>query len=161
VRLSAAQARNREQARLRRARTVAAGALVLSALAVAGGIYAFTQKKAADRQRVAAVEQKEIAQKQTVLANEARTVAEDATASSRESQVRTAYLLGIENLSAGKSREGLASLVHALAIQPDHKGVIDRLYSHHLYGPPKAMPILSSAGPEGIRQRISGALQGP
>ncbi|RYD36357.1 MAG: hypothetical protein EOP87_05610, partial [Verrucomicrobiaceae bacterium] len=144
---SSARARHREQARLRRARLVATGALVLSALAVAGGAYAFIQKKAADRERVAAVEQK--------------VIAEGATATALESQVRTAYLLGNENLRVGKTRDGLASLAHALAIEPQHQGVIDRLYSYHLYGLPKAIPILSATGPAGERQWISGAVRGP
>jgi len=144
---SSAKARHREQARLRRARLVATGALVLSALAMAGGAYAFVQRKAADRERIAAVKQKEIA--------------EAANATAQESQFRTAYLLGIEHLRSGKTREGLASLAHALAINPRHQGVIDRLYSYHLYGLPKAIPILSSTGPAGIRQRISGATLGP
>ncbi|WAC19177.1 hypothetical protein OVA24_18275 [Luteolibacter sp. SL250] len=151
---SSAKARHREQARLRRARLIATGALVLSALAVAGGAYAFVQKKAAERERIAAVKQKEIAQDQ-------RRIAEGATTTARESQARTAYLLGNENLGNGKTREGLASLTHALAIDPQHQGVIDRLYSYHLYGLPKAMPILSAFGPAGVRQRISGAITGP
>lgn len=144
---SSAKARHREQARLRRARLIATGALVLSALAVTGGAYAFVQKKAADRERVAAVKQK--------------TIAEGATATALESQVRTAYLLGNENLRVGKTRDGLASLAHALAIDPRHRGVIDRLYSYHLYGLPKAIPILSATGPAGERQWISGAARGP
>jgi WD40 repeat protein/tetratricopeptide (TPR) repeat protein len=144
---SSTLARRGEQSRLRRARLVATGALVLSALAVTGGAYAFVQKKNADRERIAAVRQKDIA--------------EEATSTARESQARTAYILGNENLGSGKTREGLASLAHALAIDPQHKGVIDRLYSHHLYGLPKAIPILSATGPEAVRQRISGATNGP
>lgn len=154
VRRSSAKARHREQARLRRARLVATGALVLSALAVAGGTFAFIQSKAADRERVAALKQKGIAE-------ERKTVADQATRSALASQTRAAYLLGIENLTNGKTREGLASLTHALAIDPSHGGASDRLYSYHLYGLPKAIPILSATGPAGVRQRISGAARGP
>jgi WD40 repeat protein/tetratricopeptide (TPR) repeat protein len=147
VKKSAARARRHDQARLRRARLIAAGAVVLSILAIAGGVFALFQSKAANRERVAAVQQK--------------VIAEDAAKAALASQTRAAYLLGIEMLEAGKSREGLTSLAQALTLAPDHAGARDRLYSYHLYGLPKAIPIRSVAAPDGKRQRISGAEIGP
>lgn len=147
IRKSSALARRHEQARLRRASLIATGALVLSALAVAGGIYAFIQRGVAEKERTAAVGQKIAAQ--------------DAAKAAHISQVRSSYLLGIEKLESGKSREGLTYLANTLNLDPSHTGARDRLYSYHLYGLPKAIPIRSVATEEGIRQRISGAKKGP
>lgn len=144
---SVARARYREQARLRRARLVTTGALVLSALAVAGGIFAWTQSKAADRERIAAEKQKH--------------AAEEAAAAAHASRVRSSYLLGLGKLETGQSREGLTNLAEALVLDPQHTGARDRLYSYHLYGLPKAIPIRSVLAPKHTRQRISGAKRGP
>jgi WD40 repeat protein len=147
VRRSSARARRHEQARLRRARSVAAGALLLSALAIAGGFFAWTQSNVAKKERSVAVTQK--------------LAAENSANAALTSQIRSSYLLGIEKLEAGKSREGLTYLANTLRIDPTHTGARDRLYSYHLYGLPKAIPLRSVASPDGIRQRISGAKKGP
>ncbi len=147
VKRSSTRARRREQSRLRRARTVAAGALVLSALAVAGGVFSWIQSKAADRERVAAVAQKQVAQEAERMAV--------------MNQARAAYLLGIENLENARSRDGLTNLAQALTLDPGNAAARDRLYSYHLYGLPKAIPIRSVAGPKASRQRITGATLGP
>lgn len=154
IRKSSALARRHEQARLRRASLIATGALVLSALAVAGGIFAFIQRGIAEKERVAAVGQK-------VIAEEQKGIAEDAAKASLASQVRASYLLGIEKLESGESREGLTYLANTLSLDPAHTGARDRLYSYSLYGLPKAIPIRSVAALPGARQRISGAQKGP
>jgi WD40 repeat protein len=168
IRRSAAAARLREQARLRRARWVAAGAVVLSVLALIGGGFAWhergvaqDQRLAAQKSELAAIDQGKKALEQEQLAVQQKEAAERNARAALASQTRTAYALGIEMLESGKSREGITSLAQALTLDPMHQGARDRLYSHHLYGLPRAICRLSAEAPAGLRQRISGAGIGP
>jgi WD40 repeat protein/tetratricopeptide (TPR) repeat protein len=140
---SVAFAKAREQAKLRKARAVAAGALVLSLIAVAGGIFAWNERGKAQRNSIIALQQKAAAEK--------------AESQAKASQVRADYTQGIDMLDAGQTRKGLTSLMQVLKAAPDHEAVRRRLYSYHLYGLPKAIPIRSVQAPALSRQRISGA----
>jgi WD40 repeat protein/tetratricopeptide (TPR) repeat protein len=140
---SVAFAKAREQAKLRKARAVAAGAVVLSLVAVAGGIFAWNERGKAQRHSAIALQQKAAAEKAESLA--------------KASQVRADYTQGIDMLDAGQTRKGLTSLMQVLKADPDHDAVRRRLYSYHLYGLPKAIPIRSVQAPSQSRQRISGA----
>ncbi|HVJ45141.1 MAG TPA: WD40 repeat domain-containing protein, partial [Luteolibacter sp.] len=102
-----------------------------------------------------------VAEKERAAAVVQKLAAEDSAKAALTSQIRSSYLLGIEKLEAGKSREGLTYLANTLSIDPAHTGARDRLYSYHLYGLPKAIPLRSVAAPDGTRQRISGAKKGP
>ncbi len=143
---SVAFAKSREQAKLRKARTVAAGALVLSLVAVASGIFAWNERGKAQRHSAIALQQKAAAEK--------------AESQAKASQVRADYTQGIDMLDAGQTRKGLTSLLQVLKADPDHDAVKRRLYSYHLYGLPKAIPIRSVQAPAESRQRISGARYG-
>ena len=140
---SMAFAKAHEQAKLRKARTVAAGALVLSLIAVAGGIFAWKERGEARRHSAIALQQKAAAERAESLA--------------KASQVRADYTQGIDMLDAGQTRKGLTSLMQVLKADPDHNATKRRLYSYHLYGLPKAIPIRSVQAPVLSRQRISGA----
>lgn len=140
---SVAFAKARELAKLRKARAVAAGALVLSMIAVAGGAFAWTERGKAQRHSAIALQQK--------------TAAEKAESLAKASQVRADYTQGIDMLDAGQTRKGLTSLMKVLKADPDHEAARRRLYSYHLYGLPKAIPIRSVQAPAQSRQRISGA----
>jgi WD40 repeat protein/tetratricopeptide (TPR) repeat protein len=139
-------AKTRERAKLRKARQVAAGAMVLTLIAAAGGVFAWLQRGEARKNASIALEQKAAAEK--------------AEAQARASQVRADYTQGIDMLDAGRTRQGLTSLMQALKSDPHHEAVKRRLYSYHLYGLPKAIPIRSVQGPPQSRQRISGARYG-
>lgn len=147
VRRSTVHARARDQARARRNRRITIGAVSLSALALVGGGIAWRERGVAEAERATAVAQKLAAEKSARAA--------------LASQTRAAYLLGIEMLEGGKTRDGLTSLAQALALDPEHVGARNRLYSYHLYGLPKAISVRSVAGPEGVRQRVSGSVLGP
>lgn len=136
-------AKARERAKLRTARKIAAGAMVLTLIAMAGGVFAWLERGKARKNATIALEQKVAAQK--------------AEAQARASQVRAAYTQGIDMLDAGRTRQGLTNLMQALKSDPDHEAVKRRLYSYHLYGLPKAIPIRSVQAPPQSRQRISGA----
>jgi WD40 repeat protein/tetratricopeptide (TPR) repeat protein len=136
-------AKARERAKLRTARKIAAGAMVLTLIAMAGGGFAWLERGKARKNATIALEQK--------------VAAEKAEAQARASQVRAAYTQGIDMLDAGRTRQGLTSLMQALKSDPDHEAVKRRLYSYHLYGLPKAIPIRSVHAPPQSRQRISGA----
>lgn len=140
---SVASAKAREQAKLRKARKLAVGALALSVIAVAGGVFAWKERGVARHHAAVAIEQQAVAEKAETLA--------------KSSQVRAAYTQGIDMLDAGQTRQGLTSLMQALKGDPDHDAVKRRLYSYHLYGLPKAIPIRSVRAPAKSRQRISGA----
>lgn len=154
---SIARVREYDQKKLRTARMITAGAVVLCLIAVAGGIVAMLAKREAQANEAQAKEARSDAQE---AAEEAVAAKDKAIAG----EARTAYILGVESLEAGKTSEGLLALSQTLAINPEHSGAIDRLYSQHLYGLPKAVPIRSvafDAGDTQARQRISGALIGP
>lgn len=146
VSLSIEHAKARERAKLRAARMVAAGALLLTLLAGIGGVIAWIERGEARKHEALALEQK--------------SAAEQAGALARANQVRAAYLRGIDKLDADQTRQGLTSLMQALKVDPENEAVKRRLYSYHLYGLPKAIPILSVQGPALSRQRISGARYG-
>ena len=140
---SVAFSKAREQAKLKKARAVAMGALVLSLIAAAGGIFAWKERGQAQRHAATALQQKAAAEKAESLA--------------KASQVRADYTQGIDMLESGQSRKGLTSLMQALKADPEHEAVKRRLYSYHLYGLPKAIPISSAQAPAQSRQRITGA----
>lgn len=144
---SIAHAKRQEYSKLRRARAIMVGALMLSVIAIAGGIFAWSERGKATRNAQLALVQKAIAQ-----------VAET---KAKASQVRAAYQQGTDLLEAGRTRQGLTSLMQGLENDPAHEGIRRRLYSVHLYGLPKAIPIRSVQAPAQSRQRISGALTGP
>jgi WD40 repeat protein/tetratricopeptide (TPR) repeat protein len=139
-------AKSREQTKLRKARAIAAGALVLSLIAVAGGIFAWSERGKAQRHSAIALQQK--------------AAAENAESQAKASQVRADYTQGIDMLDAGQTRKGLTSLLKVLKAEPEHDAVKRRLYSYHLYGLPKAIPIRSVQALAASRQRISGARYG-
>ncbi|MEO8617529.1 MAG: hypothetical protein ABI600_20530, partial [Luteolibacter sp.] len=143
---SVAFAKAREQAKLKKARGIAVGALALSLIAVAGGIFAWKERGEAKHHSAIALQQKAAAEKAEALA--------------KASQVRADYTQGIDMLDAGQTRKGLTSLMQVLKADPDHEAVKRRLYSYHLYGLPKAVPIRSVQAPAQSRQRISGARYG-
>ena len=147
---SADKVRKADQRKLRNARLITVGAVVLCLMAIAGGFVALGAKRQA--------------QTNEKLANTAASEAQRAKDRATAGEARSSYLLGIQYLENGKVREGLNALAQTLAIDPDHQGAIERLYSQHLYGLPKAIPIRSVAyNAEGTfsRQRISGAVTGP
>lgn len=145
---SSLHAKAAERARLRRARLTAAGAFVLSAVAIAAGAIATLKSREATRQSTIAQENAESA-----LASEK---------AARAGRVETALALGTERLSSGRLREGLASLGQALAIDPTHKPTLARLYSELLYAEPTASAVASFYYDEStLRQRITGAIKGP
>ena len=140
---SADKVRKADQRKLRSARLITVGAVVLCLLAVAGGILALGARNDAIAK-----------EKQATVAEKRATTGE----------ARTAYLLGVQLLDIGDTKDGLNALSQTLAIDPDHSGATDRLYSQHLYGLPKAIPMRSvafDAGDTYARQRISGAAKGP
>jgi WD40 repeat protein len=143
---SIARAKNQERSKLRRARAIMVGALVLSAIAIGGGIFAWSERGKATRNARLALEQKSAAQA--------------AESKAKASQVRAAYQQGCDLLESGKTRQGLTSLMQGLENDATHEGIQRRLYSYHLYGLPKAIPIHSVQAPGQSRQRISGALSG-
>jgi WD40 repeat protein/tetratricopeptide (TPR) repeat protein len=143
---SADRIRKEDQRRLRNARLITAGAVVLCVIAVAGGLLAGVAKRQAQRERAAAIKQEKIAIK--------------ATENSVRSETRIAYTKGIRLLESGKEREGLTALAQTLALEPNHSGALERIYSEQLYAKPRPFPIFSSTGGEGMRQRIGGGLQG-
>lgn len=142
--------RKDDQRKLRNARLITAGAIVLCLIAIAGGIFALDAKRQAQKERNIAITQEK-------LANEAK-------AKANAGEARTAYLLGVQQLEEGNVKDGINALSQTLAMVPNHRGAIDRLYSQFLYGLPKAVPIRSvkfDAGDTQARQRISGASIGP
>ena len=134
---------------------------MLSVLALIGGGIAWHERGQAEEQREAASTNEQRAIAQEGLALEQKEAAERNARAAHASQTRAAYLLGVEMLEMGKTREGITSLAQALTLDPEHQGARDRLYSYHLYGLPKAICLLSVEAPEGMRQRISGARRGP
>lgn len=144
---SAERVRREDQRKLRNARLITAGAVILCLFAVAGGLFAIAAKRHAQQERNVAIEQEKIAK--------------EATEKAVAGEARTAYLLGINQLESGRNREGMISLGQTLTIDPNHKGALARLYSEHLYSLPKAIPVRSFHADTSTRQRISGAQQGP
>ena len=116
-------------------------------IAVAGGVFAWIERGKARKNAAIALEQK--------------VAAEKAEAQARASQVRAAYTQGIDMLDAGRTRQGLTSLMQALKSDPDHMrrsgAVCIPITSTGL---PKAIPIRSVQAPPQSRQRISGARYG-
>lgn len=161
IRRSTARVHAREQARLRRNRAITTGAVTLSVLAMVGGGFAWHERGVAEEQRTVARTNEQRAVAQEKLAIEQKEAAERNAREAHASQTRNAYLLGLEMLEAGKTRDGITSLAQTLVLDPQHTGARDRLYTHHLYGLPKAICLLSAEGPAGVRQRISGAGSGP
>jgi WD40 repeat protein/tetratricopeptide (TPR) repeat protein len=161
--------RKDDQRKLRNARLVTAGALVLSLIAVAGGIFAIAAKRQAQVERNSAITQEKIAEaakeqaqleRNTAIAQEK--IAKTAQIEAVKSETRTSYVLGIERIEAGKNREGMTTLAKALTIQPDHLGALTRLYSEQLYSLPQPIPLHSFRVEKPVlRQRISGAQFGP
>ncbi|MGJ8642288.1 MAG: nSTAND1 domain-containing NTPase [Luteolibacter sp.] len=135
--------RQADQKKLRTARMITAGAVVLCLIAVAGGIFALSAKRTAQKERNAAIEQERLAKA--------------ATAKAIASEARSAYINGIERLDSGKNRQGLASLAQTLAIESGHKGALSRIYSELLYSLPRPVPIRSVMASSQMRQRISGS----
>lgn len=140
---SAERVRREDQRKLRNARLITMGAVVLCLIAVAGGLFAMAAKRHAQRERNAALEQEKLANKATVKA-----VASDA---------RSAYLLGIERLESGHYSDGINNLAQTLDIEPQHVGAQTRLYSELLYSLPRAVPIRSVVSASQMRQRITGS----
>jgi WD40 repeat protein/energy-coupling factor transporter ATP-binding protein EcfA2 len=140
---SAEKVRREDQRKLRNARLITMGAVALCLIAVAGGLFAMAAKRQAQEERNAAIEQER-------LANESRKMAVAATARS-----------GIHQIETGSNSGGLVALAQTLTIDPNHRGVIARLYSEQLYSLPKAIPVRSFHAETATRQRISGAQEGP
>lgn len=144
---SAERVRREGQRKLRNARLVTAGAVVLSIIAIAGGLLALSAKRTAQKER------------NTAIAQEKR--AKEATAKAIAGEAQTAYILGVNLLESGKNREGMVSLGQTLTIDPEHPGALARLYSEQLYSLSKAIPARSFHADTTSRQRITGAQKGP
>ncbi|MEP2774993.1 MAG: WD40 repeat domain-containing protein [Luteolibacter sp.] len=135
--------RQADQKKLRTARMITAGAVVLCLIAVAGGLVALREKKSAQKERNAAIAQEKLANA--------------ATREALSSKARSSYTVGIEQLEAGKDHSGLKLLAQTLAVNPTHKGALTRLYSELLYSTPRPIPIRSVVSSSQMRQRISGS----
>lgn len=144
---SADRIRKEDQRKLRNARLITSGAVVLSIIAVAGGILAMFANSAAQKERRTA----EI-QRKNALEAKAKAVA---------GETRIAYTKGIQLLENGRERDGLTALAQTLAIQPDHRGALARIYSEQLYSMPRPLPVFSATSGEKFRQRLAGAVHGP
>ena len=137
---SAERIRREDQRRLRNARLITAGAIVLCVFAVAGGIIAMFAKRQAQSQEKIAIA---------------------ATEKSVKNETRIAYTKGIQLLESGKSREGLTALAQTLAIEPGHPGALARIYSEQLYAMPRPLPVFSAISGPTVKQRLAGAVHGP
>jgi len=118
--------RRRDQRRLRNARLITAGAVVLCLIATVTGILALRESRNAKQQRAAAIE------------GERR--AEEAANAAMRGDTRSSLLLGISALDREDTIEGLIHLARAHANDPGFQPAIDALASEFLYGAPK--PIL-------------------
>ena len=143
---SAERVRREDQRKLRNARLITAGAVVLSIIAIAGGILAMFANSAAQKER-------RIAEIQRKNALEAR-------AKAVAGETRIAYTKGIQLLENGRERDGLTALAQTLAIQPEHRGALARIYSEQLYSMPRPLPVFSATCGEKFRQRLAGAVHG-
>jgi hypothetical protein len=134
--------RRRDQRRLRNARLITAGAVVLCLAATATGLLAVKESHNAKEQRAAA------------LKGEAR--AATAAADAARSDSRTSFLLGVSRLESGAVNEGLRELRKARAIDPQNPDALDAIASYLLYGPPKPIWLAGGRSPAGAHPGISG-----